>query len=66
VNRVLHTMAITQLRDDPRAVEFVAKKMAAGSSPREALRSLKRHLANVVFRTMARDLQEGRMKLDLT
>lgn len=66
VNRVLHTVAITQLRDDPRAIEFIAKKSAEGSSSREALRALKRHLSNVVYRTMVSDLEEGRMRLDLT
>lgn len=66
MNRVLHTVAITQLRDDPRVIEFIAKKSAEGSSSREALRALKRHLSNVVYRTMVSDLEEGRMRLDLT
>lgn len=66
VNRVLHTMAVTQLRDDPKAQAFIERKKAEGATPRGALRALKRHLSNVVFRTMIRDLEEGRMALDLT
>lgn len=66
VNRVLHTMAVTQLRDDPRAIAFLEKKTSEGATPREALRALKRHLSNVVFRTMVSDLEEGRACLDLT
>lgn len=66
VNRILHTMAVTQIRDDPRARAFVERKKSEGSSHREAIRALKRHLSNVVYRTMTNDLKEGRMKLELT
>jgi transposase len=66
VNRVLHTMAVTQLRDDPRAQAFVQRQTSAGATPREGLRALKRHLSNVAFRTMIGDLEEGRVRLELT
>jgi transposase len=64
VNRVLHTMALTQIRDDPRAAAFVERKQSQGSSRREAVRALKRHLSNVVYRNMIKDLKQGRMTLD--
>jgi transposase len=66
VNRVLHTMAVTQLRDDPRAQAFVERQTSDGATTREALRALKWHLSNVVFRTMIGDSEEGRIRLDLT
>ena len=55
LNRALHTIAVVQARTDPRAQAYVAKRMADGKSRLEALRCLKRHLADVVFRTMVAD-----------
>jgi transposase len=55
LNRALHTIAVVQARCDPRAKAYMAKRMAEGKSRLEALRCLKRHLANVVLRTMLAD-----------
>ena len=55
VNRALYTIAITQTRHDPRAVEYLARKRAEGKTRREALRCLKRRLSDVVYRTMIQD-----------
>jgi transposase len=55
LNRALHTIAIVRARTDPRAQAYVAKRMAEGKSRLESLRCLKRHLADVVFRTMVAD-----------
>ena len=55
LNRALHTIAVVQARTDPRAQAYVARRMADGKSRLEALRCLKRHLADVVFRTMVAD-----------
>jgi transposase len=55
VNRALYTVAITQTRHDQRAVEYLARKRAAGKTRREALRSLKRRLSDVIYRTMLED-----------
>jgi transposase len=55
LNRALHTIALTQSRTDPRAKAYMEKRKSEGKSWLEALRCLKRHLANVVLRTMLAD-----------
>ena len=55
LHRAIHTMAKTQSRVVPEAREFVARKMQEGKTYKEALRSLQRHLSNVVFRTLVED-----------
>jgi transposase len=56
VNAVLHSMAVTQLRGDPRAQKIYADARARGHTKKEAMRTLKRNLSNVVHRQMMRDL----------
>lgn len=48
LNRALHTIALVQTRVDERARGYVDRKRQEGKSPREAMRCLSRHLANVV------------------
>jgi len=55
LNRAIHTIAVVQARTDARAQGYIAKRIAEGKSRLEALRCLKRHLADVVFRTMLAD-----------
>ncbi|WP_380162309.1 IS110 family transposase [Kineococcus sp. R86509] len=56
LNRVLHTMAIVQLRRPGTAGRvFFDRKRSEGKSSMEALRALKRRLSNVVYRQMAAD-----------
>jgi transposase len=55
LNRALYTVAITQTRHEPRAVDYLARKRAAGKTRREALRCLKRRLSDVIYRTMIED-----------
>ena len=52
LNRALHTVALVQSRSDPRAQAYIARKRAEGKSTREAIRCLKRHLADVVYRAL--------------
>ena len=59
VNRVLHLMAITQLRFEPRARALYANARAQGHTKKEARRILKRHLSNVIYRRMIRDLERA-------
>ena len=59
LNRALHTIALTQSRTDPRAKAYMEKRRAEGKSWLEALRCLKRHLADVVLRTMLADANAG-------
>jgi hypothetical protein len=56
VNAVLHRMAVTQLRCEPRAQKIYADARANGHTKKEARRILKRHLSDVVYRRMIRDV----------
>jgi transposase len=55
IDRVLHIMAIVQLRNDTEGRAYYRRKLAAGKSPMEAMRCLKRRLSNVVHQQMIRD-----------
>lgn len=57
INSVLHIMALTQLRCDPRARAIYEASRLRGHTKKEAMRVLKRHLSNVVHRRMIRDLR---------
>jgi transposase len=57
VNAILHRMAVTQLRREPRAQRIYAGARANGHTKKEARRILKRHLSDVIYRRMIRDLQ---------
>ncbi|MFH1103913.1 MAG: IS110 family transposase [Actinomycetota bacterium] len=56
-NAALHRIAITQMRVHPPAQQFITRRLAAGNTKPEALRALKRRLADVVYRTMLNDAQ---------
>ncbi|SEO59837.1 IS110 family transposase [Trujillonella endophytica] len=56
LNRVLYTMAITQIRADTEGRAYYLRKRAEGKTGREALRCLKRRLSDVVYRTLHEDL----------
>lgn len=58
VNAVLHRMAVTQLRCDARAQKIFNDARERGHTKKEAMRVLKRHLSDVVFRRMSRDLKD--------
>ncbi|MFQ6332173.1 transposase [Nocardia sp. CWNU-33] len=58
INRVLHIMAIVQLRNDTPGRAYYRRKLAAGKTPMEALRSLKRHLSDVVYKQLLRDAHQ--------
>ena len=45
---ILHRIAVTQLRDDPAAQAYVARRVSEGKTRREALRALKRFIARAV------------------
>jgi len=55
INRVLHIMAIAQLRNDTEGRAYYRRKLAAGKTTMEALRCLKRRLSDVVYRQMLAD-----------
>lgn len=60
VNAVLHRMAITQLRREPRAQKIFNDARPRGHTKKEALRCLKRQLSDVVHRRMVRDQRNVR------
>jgi hypothetical protein len=55
MNHVLHVAAIVQLRNDTEGRAYYRRKHAAGKTPLEALRSLKRRLSDVVHRQLMAD-----------
>ena len=55
LNRVLHIMAIVQIRHDTEGRAYYRRKLATGKTPMEALRCLKRRLSDVVFRQLVAD-----------
>ncbi|MDQ4145019.1 MAG: transposase [Actinomycetota bacterium] len=57
LNHALHFIALTQARIHPAAKEYVGRKSSEGKWKREAMRCLKRQLANVVYRQMKADAQ---------
>jgi transposase len=57
-NAAIHRIAITQIRIHPNAQAFIKRRLEHGSTKREALRLLKRKLANVVYRTLLADTQQ--------
>ena len=56
LNRVLYTMAITQIRANTEGRAYHQRKRAEGKTSREALRCLKRRLSDLVFKTLHEDL----------
>ncbi len=59
INRVLHIMAVVQLRHDTEGRAYYRRKLAAGKTPMEAMRALKRRLSDVVYRRMLTDAKKA-------
>jgi transposase len=55
INRALHIMAIVQIRHDTPGRAYFRRRVAAGKTPMEALRALKRRLSDVVYRQLVAD-----------
>ncbi|WP_460648313.1 transposase, partial [Leucobacter ruminantium] len=55
INRVLHMMAVVQLRRPTEGRAYYDRKRAEGKSPNEAMRALKRRLSDIVYRTLLND-----------
>jgi transposase len=54
LNSALHTITLTRARCDPATITYIQKRMALGNTRRDAIRSLKRHIARSLFRLMER------------
>ena len=56
MNSAIHMAAVTQLRHTHSAGRvYFDRKVAEGKTKREALRSLKRHVSNAVYRQLLID-----------
>lgn len=57
LNAAIHRVALTQARSHPDARAFLARRVEQGATKKEALRSLKRRLSDVVYRAMLADAE---------
>lgn len=57
LNAAIHRIALTQQRRHPDAIAYTQRRIALGNTKREARRSLKRRLSNVVYRALIADAQ---------
>jgi transposase len=57
LNAAIHRVAVTQLRAYPPARVLLGRRIAVGNTKPEALRVLKRHLADVIYAAMCADEQ---------
>lgn len=60
LNHVLHIVAICQIRYPGEGQDYYRRKRAAGKTPLEALRCLKRRLSDVVYRQLLADLEAAK------
>jgi transposase len=59
INKALHMMAVVQLRNATEGRAYYDRKVAAGKTPNEAMRCLKRRLSDLVYKTMLNNLVAG-------
>jgi hypothetical protein len=64
MNHVLHIVAIVQIRHDTEGRAYYRRKLAAGKTPMEALRCLKRRLSDVVYRQLVADATRAQLPVD--
>jgi len=57
INRVLHIMAVVQLRNQTEGRAYYDRKVAAGKTPREAMRALKRRVSDRVYQHLKADMR---------
>lgn len=57
INYAIHTVAVVRARRNERTRAFLSKKLAEGKTSKDAMRCLKRHISNDLYRKMIRDLQ---------
>ena len=55
LNCALHRIAVTQKRCHPPAHAYLARRTAAGNTPTEALRALKRRLSDTIYQALLAD-----------
>jgi transposase len=60
INRVLHIMAIVQLRNQTLGRAYFDRRAGEGKTSMEAIRALKRHLSDTIYHRMILDTQRAR------
>ena len=60
MNHMIHIAATTQIRHDTDGRAYYRRKIAAGKSPREAMRCLKRRMSDVIYRQLVADANAAR------
>jgi transposase len=55
LNYALHMVAVTRRRADAESKAYVARQIARGKTDKEAMRALKRHLSNRIYRCLVND-----------
>jgi transposase len=55
LNRAIHMVAVVRCRIDERTKTYMVKKRGEGKTGKEAMRCLKRHIANDIYRRMQAD-----------
>jgi len=60
INRVIHVMAIVQLRNHTIGRAYVDRRVGEGKTSMEAVRALKRHLSDAIYHHMILDAQPAR------
>jgi transposase len=59
LNAALHRIALTQIRCHPPAIDYYQRKLSEGKTHKEALRCLKRQLANTLWHLLLPDQPTG-------
>jgi transposase len=60
MNHMIHIAATTQIRHDTDGRAYYRRKIAAGKSPREAMRCPKRRMSDVIYRQLVADTKATR------
>jgi transposase len=60
LNKAIHTIAVTRMRDDPATRTYVARRHAQGKSDREIRRCLKRYIARELYRALTAAMAPAR------
>jgi transposase len=57
LNRAIHAIAVTRIRDCPRTRAYLARRTAEGKTPREIRRCLKRYIARELYRQLNQSMK---------
>ncbi|MEY2431057.1 MAG: transposase [Acidimicrobiaceae bacterium] len=59
LNKAVHTIAKTRMRDCPKTQAYVARRVAEGKRPPEIRRCLKRYIARQLYRTLTNTMTQA-------